>query len=115
MQYTEPIPIEVETVSEIHRVLITVSETAVQTGDSETTDRITTEDSDKEIQMAVTELSHSLEDSVIQILNRDLTIILSQTTITMEVSDLMMEASDQAEALIQAVVSEAALPEVEAV
>jgi hypothetical protein len=65
--------------------------------------------------MAVTELSHNLEDSVIQILNRDLTIILSQTTITMEVSDLMTEASDQAEALIQVVVSEVALPEVEAV
>ena len=117
MQYTEPIPIEVETVSEIHRVLTTVSETAVQTEDSEITDHITTEDSDKEIQMAVTELSHSLEDSVTQILNQDLTITLSQTIITMEDSDPMTTAdSDQtADLIVLAVASEEVLPVAEAV
>ncbi len=67
---------------------------------------ITTEDSDKET--VVTEHSHSQEDSVIQILNRDLITTHSQTII-MEVSDLMMEVSDQAEVLTVAVVLEAAL------
>lgn len=104
-----------ETVMEtVSKIIMAVSEIAVQMVVSETVQMVALEPTVQileasEMGMVVTDLSNSLVDSVIQVLNQDQIIILNLaiTTITMAVSDPMtVEASDQVEVL-QEEVSEA--------